>query len=440
MHLQLLDDVRRFIRRERMLEPREPLHVAVSGGIDSMVLLHVLRRLGHPCSVLHVDHGLRGAESDADRCFVEEHCRREGIPFRWKKVDAGAHAKSKGLSIQMAARELRYGFFAAMRKELPLKTALAHHADDAVETLLMHLMRGVGVSGWSTIPPVSGVCVRPLLAVDRQAIEAYATEHGISFREDSSNADPKYMRNRVRHELLPLMESMRPGAKRAMARGVKTLRELERAGELLSGVEPLSQTEENVVRIPFTAVEKSPAPTLLLNHHFRHLGFHPDTIDRLHDAILERSTGSEFMAGTCRVVVDRDALIVGTHPTLAAAFTIDQHIPEGQFADFRWSLQEGEELSIPSGMQEVVLDADRLEFPVEVRPWRPGDRLRPIGLGGSKLVSDILIDAKVPLQEKDRAHVLVSGSGEIVWLVGHRIAEGYQATQDSARLMRIRQA
>jgi len=436
MRSQLLDDVRRFVRRERMLEPQEPLLVAVSGGIDSMVLLHVLRSLGHRCSVLHVDHGLRGAESDADRSFVEEHCRREGIPFRWKKVDAGAHAGSEGLSIQMAARELRYGFFAEVWKEQPLKTALAHHADDAVETLLMHLMRGVGASGWSTIPPVSGVFVRPLMGVDRHAIEAYAAEHAISFREDSSNAEAKYLRNRVRHELLPLMESMRPGAKRTMARGVKVLRELELAGEMVRSVEPLSLTEERALRIPFSAVENSPTPTLLLHQLLRHLGFHPDALERLHDAILERNTGAEFLAGGWRAIVDRDSVIVELVRTESPVFTIDAHQQAGATAGFRWSFGEGGPFEVPSSLNEVVLDADRLDFPVEVRRWRAGDRMRPIGLGGSKLISDILIDAKVPRTQKDMAHVLLSGQ-EVAWLVGHRIGEGFQATAASQRVLRI---
>ncbi|WKZ66300.1 MAG: tRNA lysidine(34) synthetase TilS [Flavobacteriales bacterium] len=436
MRSQLLDEVRRFIRRERMLEPGEPLHVAVSGGIDSMVLLHALKCMGHPCSVLHVDHGLRGAESEGDRAFVEEHCRREGIPFRWKRVDAAAHAKEKGLSIQMAARELRYAFFAEAWKDQPWRTVLAHHADDAVETLLMHLMRGVGVFGWSTIPPVSGVFVRPLLAVDRATIEAYATEHAIPFREDSSNTDAKYLRNRVRHELLPLMEAMRPGARRSMARSTGLLRELVRAGELVRSAEPLSLTPERELRIPFTAVENSPTPTLLLHQLLRHLGFHPDMLDRVRDAILERRTGAEFIAGGWRAIVDRESLIVARIPADRPAFIIDLHQPVGASAGFRWVLTEGEPFKMPASMDEAVLDADRLDFPVEVRPWRPGDRMRPTGLGGRKLISDILIDAKVPRNLKDLAYVLVSG-GEVAWLAGHRIGEGFQATEHSLRVLRI---
>ena len=436
MRSPLLDEVRRFVRRERMLEPQEPLHVGVSGGIDSMVLLHAMRSLGHPCSVLHVDHGLRGAESDADRCFVEEHCRREGIPFRCTKVDVGAHAREKGLSIQMAARELRYDFFAEAWKEQPLKTALAHHADDAVETLLMHLMRGAGASGWASIPPVSGAFVRPLMAVDRQAIEAYAAEHAINFREDSSNADTKYLRNRVRHELLPLMEDMRPGAKRAMARGAKQLRELERAAESVRSTQLSALAESRERRIPFRDVETSPAPNLVLHRMLRHLGFHPDALERLHDAILERNTGAEFMAGDWRAIVDRDCVIVGPMPSDPPAITIDLHQPTGNRAGFSWSLFEGESIAVPDSMEEALLDADRLEFPIELRPWRAGDRMRPIGLGGSKLISDILIDAKVPRTRKDMAYVLLSGE-EVAWLVGHRIGEGYQATECTRRVLRI---
>jgi tRNA(Ile)-lysidine synthase len=435
----MLDEVRRYIKRENLLLPGEPVHVAVSGGIDSMVLLHVLRLLGHPCSVLHVDHGLRGAESDADRAFIEAHCRQEGIPFRFKRVDVVALAQEKRLSIQMAARELRYGFFAEAWQEQPLKTALAHHGDDAVETLLIHLMRGVGAFGWSTIRPVSGVYVRPLLSVRRMDIERYGAHHDIAFREDSSNAHPKYLRNRIRHELLPLMESMRPGATRTMARSIALLRELERAGEMVRSAEPLGLTADRGLRIPFSAVEKSPTPILLLNQCLRHMGFHPETIDRLRDAILDRSTGAEFLAGGWRAVIDRDAVLVERATLELPAFTIDAHVPNGEHAGFQWCLTDGEPLSIPSTMQEVVLDADRLDFPVEIRPWRAGDRIRPMGLGGSKLVSDILIDAKVPRPEKDITYVLVDGSGSVVWLVGHRIAEGYRAGPDSSRVLLCRQ-
>ena len=223
----MLAEVERYIRRERMLEAEQPVLVAVSGGVDSMVLLHVLRALGHPCEVGHVDHGLRGAESDADRAFVEEHCRVNDIPFRVTKVDPKASAKGMEVSVQMAGRELRYAWFAELLKELGRPLAMGHHRDDATETLFINLLRGTGAHGWASIPPVSGNIVRPLLCVDRDAILTYAREDQVQFREDSSNADPKYLRNRIRHELLPLIEAMRPGAHKAIARSVDLLRETD---------------------------------------------------------------------------------------------------------------------------------------------------------------------------------------------------------------------
>src|SRR6185369_6852860 len=166
-------EVERFIAREQLLAEREPVWVAVSGGVDSMVLLHLLRALGHPCSVVHVDHGLRGTESDGDRAFVEAYCTERKVPFRALRVDPVAEAEEQGGSVQMAARDLRYAGFNELLREGPHRMALGHHADDAVETLLLHLMRGTGVHGWAAIPAKAGAFVRPLLAVDRAAIQAY---------------------------------------------------------------------------------------------------------------------------------------------------------------------------------------------------------------------------------------------------------------------------
>ncbi|MBK6777710.1 MAG: tRNA lysidine(34) synthetase TilS [Flavobacteriales bacterium] len=222
----MLAEVQRFVARESLLAPSEPVLVGVSGGVDSMVLLHVLRALEHTCTVVHVDHGLRGAESDADSAFVEAHCRERGIECVIERVDVRGKA-GEGQSIQMAARELRYAVFErVLTGKSARKMALAHHADDSVETLLMNLMRGTGVAGWRGIPPIAGRFVRPLLSVGRAAILEYASKYKVPFREDSSNTDPHYLRNRVRNELLPLMEQLRPGARNVLARDADDLRRL----------------------------------------------------------------------------------------------------------------------------------------------------------------------------------------------------------------------
>ena len=432
----MLDEVRRFIRRERMLQQGEPVWVAVSGGIDSMVLLHVLRELGHPCSVAHVDHGLRGAESDADRAFVEDHCKHLGVPFRTLTVDVMAHARANHLSIQSAGREIRYDWLGELWRERPMPIAMGHHADDAVESLFINLLRGTGAHGWSAIRPVSGMYIRPLLSVGREAVARYAAEQQVPYREDASNADPKYLRNRIRHEVLPLLGSIRPGALRTMSRSINLLRELEEAGQQVSiaALAGVKSYPDGTIHVPFARIEGSLVPNLVLHRVLRHIGFHPDTMDRIRDAIAERNTGAVFAAGPWRVCVDREVLIIGPAVTEYPAYVIDPAMSDRSVGPFFWSLSEGPVAMAPSGTDEVWLDADRLSFPIGIRPWRAGDRIRPIGLGGSKLVSDILIDAKVPANGKPGVYVLES-DGAIVWVVGHRIAEGYQATAQSGSVL-----
>lgn len=401
-----------------------------------MVLLHVLREMGHPCSVAHVDHGLRGEESDADQVFVEDHCRALDLPFRTLKADVKAHADANGLSIPLAARAMRYAWFAELWREQPMPIAMGHHADDAVESLFINLLRGTGAHGWSMIRPVSGIHVRPLSCVGRDAIASYAREQQVPHREDASNADPKYLRNRIRHELMPLLETMRPGALHTMARSVDLLRELEEAGQLLSisalaGVDPAS---DGTVHLSFARFEEASVPNLVLHRLLRHLGFHPATMDRVRDAIAERSTGALFVAGSWQACVDREALIISPRSAEYQAYVIDPAMTDHSVGPFHWRLSEGAAATAPAGANEAWLDVDRLSFPLGLRPWRAGDRIRPIGLGGSKLVSDILIDAKVPMSEKPGVYVLES-AGAIVWVVGHRIAEGYQATARSGSVL-----
>ncbi|HEX2617404.1 MAG TPA: tRNA lysidine(34) synthetase TilS [Flavobacteriales bacterium] len=428
-------EVQRFIARERLLRAGEPTWVAVSGGVDSMVLLDVLRSLGHRCSVAHVDHGLRGTESDGDRVFVETYCAEHKIPFRAKRVDPKAHAEAYGGSVQMAARALRYAWFQELLAEGPSRLALGHHADDAVETLLLHLLRGMGIHGWATIRPMNDGFIRPLLSVDRAAIMTYAQERGVPFREDASNADPKYLRNRVRGEVLPLLEALRPGARRTMARSAAVLRELEalaeermRAFAMDSGAEA-----DGLRRLPLHLLTESITPLLRLRAWLGDADVHPDVIDQLLQAVHEGRTGAQFTVGDARVTVDREALIL--HRSVEAAF-IEVHdgVPGGK-GPFNWQF----EASLPERFADAHtawLDADRLQFPLVLRPWQQGDRMRPLGLNGSKLVSDLLIDAKMPMPMKARTYVLVSG-GKVVWLAGLRLGEGVAATEGTQRVLRI---
>lgn len=427
--------------RERMAGPGEPLWVAVSGGVDSMVLVHVLLELGHPCHVAHVDHGLRGAESTADRAFVEEYAKRLGLKFRAIQVDV--RAALQGRSVQVAARELRYAWFRDLLREGPSVMALGHHRDDVLETLMMGLLRGMGSHGWAGIPPVTsleeGRICRPLIDVDRAQIRAYAAENDIQFREDSSNVEPKYLRNRVRAELLPLMEDLRSGARRTMARATGALRELAAVADawLREESERMPRDEEGVLRVPKERLAASPAPRLLLMHLLREWHPHPDLVDQVLEAVETDMTGARFRMGDRRLTLERDSLVIDRDPDGFPTIAISMAgSGEGGAGPFAWQACSPAEVDLGLGMDTVWLDLSRLEFPLVLRPWEPGDRMRPVGLDGSKLISDILTDARVPRNGKEETYVLVSGE-EVVWLVGHRVAEGFPPDANTQEVLRV---
>lgn len=429
--------VRGYVERQKLLAPREQLWVAVSGGVDSMVLLHLLHELRHPCQVAHVDHGLRGAESDADHAFVEAYCQERSIPFRSIKVDVKHHAVSFGSSLASAARELRYAWFNELVAEGPAIMALAHHQDDAIETLFIHLMRGMGLHGWETIPVRSGPFVRPLLGERRAEIAAYAAHHHIPFREDASNADPKYLRNRVRHELLPLLENWRPGTGRTLGRSVAIMRELDvlaqrTVGTALAAITP---DEDGTLRIPFSRIMERGTPRLILYHALRDVHLHPDRVEDILRAIENRSVGASFPADTMTVYVDRDELVVAKVQQEPCAWIIRSWEDLPADAPLMIEAVPASGIDLEQGPQVAWFDVSSLRFPLELRPWHDGDRMRPLGLGGSKLISDVLIDAKVSRDRKAGTYVLVS-DGVIAWLCGHRIAEGFQARPDSRSVLR----
>lgn len=434
-------EVLRYMRLHGMPLPPAPVRVAVSGGVDSMVLLHVLKRSGFVCRAAHVDHGLRGAESQADRDFVVEQCNRMGVEVDTTALDVAAHAEAGGGSIEMAARELRYAWFRSLLKTGPARMALGHHADDAVETLLLNLMRGPGFKGWDGIAPVAGPFFRPLMAVDRRTVLAYAAEQGIAYREDKSNSDPAFLRNRVRHELIPLMEQLRAGSSKVMARSLPDLAELVALGEaeVQAELRQLPVIDGDRVVLPTERFLRSRVPRALLLQLLAPQGFHPTVIDQVHAALLEGAVGARFLGTFYRITVERDSMVLErglgsplASGTIASDLTTDAFL--GLSVRYGGPPEVGPVRSTATTMARF--DADQLRFPLLVRPWQPGDRMRPMGLGGSKLISDILTDAKVPHTERARQRVVVSGN-DIVWLIGHRIAEGFGATATTRRVLEL---
>ena len=432
--MRLFERVGRTIAAERMLQPGEPVCVAVSGGVDSMVLLDVLDRMGHPCHVLHVDHGLRGARSAEDARAVVDRCRERRLPCEVLRPDVRAEQRRAGGSVQMAARRVRMTWLTEKAREKGMRVALAHHADDALETALMHWLRGPGTAGWSGIQPTNGSIIRPLIEVRRQEIEAYARQRSIPFREDESNGTDAYLRNRIRHHLVPLLDELRAGGSDVMIRSLPLLRELEDLGARSAG--PALEEAHVTDRLRFATVEGSGMEKVLLHRWLSPLGFHPEQQDRMLEAMAARRTGSVFNARDRRLVLERDAFVLATAERPPRCWRVEAPgtWPEG--LPIGLSVHEAEHVPAVDAREAMLVDIAWLDKPWELRTWRPGDRMRPAGFGGSRSIADMLTDAKVPHLEKERALVL-SIDGTIAWLPGHRAAQGFAPARSAGRVVRV---
>ena len=450
--------IERFIEEHGLFAPGDRVGVAVSGGVDSVCLLHLLRFLEDyrlELAVFHVDHGLR-PESGADAEFVRSLAADLGLPFFLARPEVRAHARLHRLSLEMAARELRYAELRRMARGFgAARVALGHHRDDQVETILLRILRGAGLEGLSGISPVreDGLFVRPLLPIGRGEILRYAEENGLRWVEDATNREIEIPRNRVRHVLLPLLRAeFNPRVDRALlglaAIARETLSHLE--GELSLrwpelGIEPAPGG------ILFSGAGLSALPTplarLAIRRLFARAGGDPGRLSLAACERIRRFAGGTGGARLCVpggfVLARRGpALFLGRqriHPPLPP-----REIPvpgEVVLADGRRLLAEWWSGNLPKWTDvrgnEAFIDADRVVWPLFVRSRRPGDRFYPLGLGGSKKIKDVLIEAKVAREEREAVPVVVDGSGRIVWLAGWRLDDRFRVTEETKRLLHL---
>ncbi|MBC7253553.1 MAG: tRNA lysidine(34) synthetase TilS [Actinobacteria bacterium] len=450
----VIQRVLRAVRRWKMFSPGDLVVAAVSGGVDSLVLLdvlaHVAPREGVSLRVLHVDHGLR-PESSGEAEYVKGAARHYGLPFRSVRVEVQA-SRPKGLSPEEAAREARYRAF---EEELAAsgarRLATGHTADDRVETLLLRLFTGAGPRGLAGIPPVRGPYVRPLCLIWREEVERYARFLPLAPLEDPTNRDTRLPRNRVRHVVLPFLEEHFPGVRKVLLREAEALGEVwewleERARE--AEAEGVRQEGGNLeVSSSYLFALPPPLRRELVARLVRRSGAEPDY--HLLEDILRFSEGggsaSLDLAGDLRVTREYGRLIFGAAPPGKE----ERGFPEVDVpGEGEYPLPGGRRLRVelvsrtggmPSPREDnprvALLDADRLDFPLRLRRTRPGDRFHPLGAPGTRKLQDFLVDLKVPRRERERVAVLESG-GEIAWVVGYRPDERFKVTPRTERALR----
>jgi tRNA(Ile)-lysidine synthase len=458
---QIAGAVISFARRYRCLSPGERIVVAVSGGPDSTALLHVLHRLcparNLALHVAHVHHGLRGAEADEDAAFVQKTASDLGLPHETLRVDVRRRAQQDRSSLAVAARAARYEALEAVRVRCGAScVATAHTMDDQAETVLMRLIRGTGPAGLAGIPSRRGTIVRPLLSVRRASLAVYLGARGISFRIDSSNADLRQARNRIRGELLPLLCSYNPRIVPALARLADMAREEETAfDEVLSLFDPAGA--ETAVRLlrerPPEAVLRRLVSQQVARETLRFVSPGAGEVGRLTSLLVRGKPGDRTpLAAGDWGVRGYDGLLIRSArggpvrplPETALAVPGETAVPAlGIRIKAETERRETERGEGGKGETErggrtrlAVLDADRIEGSLVVRTRRPGDRISPLGMKGTKKLQDVLVDAKVPRDERDRVPIVADARG-IVWVVGLRLDRRAAAVPETRRLLAL---
>ena len=435
----MLEQFQAYINRYNLIAKGEKVILALSGGIDSMVLADLLLKAKVEFVAAHCNFHLRGDESDGDDWFVRKFAENRGIQCFVKHFETEKYAAKYGISIEMAARDLRYAWFEQLRQQLGYdKIAVAHHADDQAETFFINLLRGAGLNGLKGMKPQNGVIIRPLLWASREQIRKYAVENHIVWREDHTNVESVYLRNRIRNQLLPVFDELQPKARQGLYKSLEHLsaeNELYRAllGEKLALI---VQHRDEVQSLPYSALTPSNTSYFSIQHSafqllfewLRDYGFNTDQCHFIYDA-LGTGIGNQYCSPTHCVVIGRDDLQLSEIKEKTDD-EIQIQLGEEEILSpihLRFSkLEKTADFIIDKSSDVAQLDFDKLTFPLTLRHWRHGDRFCPLGMKGSKLLSDFFVDQKFTEYQKQNLWLLVSADGDILWVVGCRIDDRYK--------------
>ncbi len=422
-----------YIDRQHLFTKGEEVLLAVSGGRDSVAMADLMARAGFRFAVAHCNFNLRPGDCDRDQAFVRSLADRLGATFHTVSFDTRAVAAASGESIEEAARRLRYEWFAALCRDHGYPcVATAHHRDDSVETFFLNLFRGTGIAGLHGIRPAAAGVVRPMLCFSRAEIDRYVADRGLQYVEDSTNLELDARRNRIRHQLMPLLRQLYPSVDATMEANIARLSDVEAVyrAHIAELRERLAETL--TLRLPVAGLQLTTFPlselaalsprATLVYELLAPYGFSPSVASDVEAALDAPRTGSRFLSPTHEAVIDRDRLLVAPRLT-----------PQPPAV----RVEPCEPVMRPCGPDEALVDADRLRQPLSLRLWRDGDRFRPFGMAHDRLVSDFLKDCKLNLIEKNHLYLMVDADERIVWLVGLRADERFRLTSDSRTALRL---
>ena len=436
--MELLEKFKAFIAKEHLFATGGPLLIALSGGLDSVVLAELCYLCGYDLRIAHCNFQLRGEESVRDEEFVRGLEERYGEVYI-TRFDTEAYVATNKVSVQVAARELRYGWFESMvRAGAARWIVTAHHLDDNIETMLMHFFKGTGIAGMRGMLPKQGNIVRPLLFARKEELRAFAVDAGLRWVEDSSNESDKYTRNFFRHQLIPLIAQAYPAAAGNLADNLGRFREVEVLyRQAVEGWKTkLMEVRGQEVHIPVEKLRKAAPLLTIVYEMLEPFGFSPQQAAEV-IALLDSPTGRYVQSRMYRVLKNRNWLIVSPLAETQAEYILIEEAGVACFIEGELRLKEvAVQEPLDQGPNVALLDADKIGYPFLLRRWKAGDYFYPLGLRKKKKVARFLIDAKVSLAEKERVWVLEMDK-KLIWVVGRRIDDRWKIGPGTRRVLRI---
>ncbi|WP_257669079.1 tRNA lysidine(34) synthetase TilS [Parapedobacter tibetensis] len=430
-----------YLQEQALCQPHERILLAVSGGKDSVLMAHLFARAGYAIGIAHCNFRLRGEAADADEALVYLLAKTLRVPFYATAFETEAHAQQTGVSIQMAARKLRYEWFEAIRVTQGYDyIAVAQHQNDNMETLLLNLVRGTGLAGLRGIQPKRNRIIRPLLFLSSEEVQAYVHAEGLEYRDDASNYSTKYARNKIRLEVVPKLKELNPVLEYTFAENM--VRFTDAYTVLQAYVEELrnglfTEFSDKEWHISVAKLMDLQPRRFLLYELFKPFGFTEPVLSDLEGAI-RNVPGKQFRSPSHVLYLNRGELVLKpmeTEEDMVA--TIERPGNGAQWDEYRFESSLSTDRAVMGESHIAQFDADKITFPIQIRAWQEADVFYPLGMSGKKKLSDLFVSLKIPVYQKRSVPVVVNGNGDIIWVAPHRMDDRYKITGKTKKVFTL---